>query len=96
MVIKLTKEQCEQVGLKEGSQIDVNLTEKEDNYDAEYKVIDEMQGDYGSDNDKQIAGLKMMEQLASSNAPISNKFMEQLDKATTKISQGIMAEKKKK
>lgn len=60
------------------------------------KIIKDMQGDFGSSNEKQMAGLQLMKGIATSDEDIANEFMDKVDKAITKISKEVLDEGKGK
>lgn len=93
MIIPLTKEQCTLAGLAEGTSIDVTIQEQgKDDTAIVKKVIKDMQGDFGGDNEKQMSGLQLLKGLATSDNPLANKFMDKLDKATSAISKEMEKE----
>ena len=53
------------------------------------KIIKDLGGSFGSDNEAQMKGVQLLKGLATSDDPLSNKFMQALDKATTKISKDL-------
>ena len=56
------------------------------------KIIKDLQGNFGEDNKSQMAGVQMLKGLATSDDPLSNKFMKALDSATSKISKEVLGE----
>jgi hypothetical protein len=50
------------------------------------KIIKDLGGDFGGDNESQMGGVQLLKGLATSDDPKSNEFMKKLDKATTQIS----------
>jgi len=58
------------------------------------KVIKDMAGDFGKDNEAQMKSLQLLKGLATSDDPKANEFMKKLDKATTAISKEMSGEKK--
>lgn len=53
------------------------------------KIIKDLAGDFGSDNEAQMRGVQLLKGLATSDEDLANKFMKKLDKATTKISKEL-------
>jgi len=54
------------------------------------KVIKDLQGNFGSDNEAQMKGIQLLKGLATSDDPLSNKFMKALNTETTRISKEIL------
>lgn len=52
-------------------------------------AIKAMGGNFGGDNESQMAGVQILKFLATSDDPKANTFMKALDKATTKISKDM-------
>lgn len=50
------------------------------------KMIKDLAGDFGKDNESQMKGVQLLKGLATSDDPKANAFMKKLDTATTKIS----------
>ena len=53
------------------------------------KIIKDLAGNFGSDNEAQMKGVQLLKGLATSDDPLSNKFMKALNQATTKISKSL-------
>lgn len=53
------------------------------------KMIKDLSKDFGGSNEDQLAGVQLLKGLAVSDDPMANKFMKELDKATTQISQKL-------
>lgn len=58
------------------------------------KIIKDLQGNFGSDNEAQMKGVQLLKGLATSDDPLSNKFMKALNTVTTQISKEILGEDK--
>ena len=54
------------------------------------KIIKDLQGDFGGDNASQMKGVQLLKGLATSEDPLSNKFMKALNTAMTKISKEVL------
>lgn len=54
------------------------------------KIIKSMQGNFSGSNEEQMKGVQLLKGIATSDDPLSNKFMKALDKATTKISKDVL------
>jgi len=50
------------------------------------KIIKDLGGDFGGDNEDQMRGVQLLKGLATSDDPKANEFMKKLNKATTDIS----------
>jgi len=61
----------------------------EDDFDVK-KVIKDLQGDFGGDNQNQMKGVQLLKGLATSDDPLANKYMEELNTATTEISKKVL------
>lgn len=57
------------------------------------KLIKDMQGNFGGDNESQMKGIQILKGLATSSNPKANEYMQKLDKATTEISKEVLQEK---
>jgi hypothetical protein len=57
------------------------------------KIIKDLQGDFSGSNDDQFSGIQLLKGLAGSDEDLANKFMKELDKATTKISKSLLDSK---
>jgi len=53
------------------------------------KIVKDMQGNFGGDNESQMKGLQLLKGLATSDDKIANEFMKELDKAMTTISKKL-------
>jgi len=53
------------------------------------KMIKDLGGNFAQDNKSQLAGVSMLKGLATSDDPLANKFMKELDKCTTAISKKL-------
>jgi len=56
------------------------------------KIVKDMQGNFGGDNESQMKGLQLLKGLATSDEKIANDFMKELDKAMTTISKKLTKE----
>lgn len=56
------------------------------------KVIKDLQGNFAGSNEDQMKSVQLLKGLATSDDPLSNKFMKALDKETTRISKEILKE----
>lgn len=56
------------------------------------EVVKDLQGDFSGDNEDQMRGVELLKGLALSDEDIANKFMKELDKATTEISKRLLGE----
>lgn len=54
------------------------------------KVIKDLQGNFAGSNEEQMKSVQLLKGLATSDDPLSNKFMKALDKETTRISKEIL------
>jgi len=57
------------------------------------KMIKDLGGNFAQDNKAQLAGVSMLKGLATSDDPLANKFMKELDKCTTAISKKLTESK---
>ena len=53
------------------------------------KMIKDLGGDFGGDNESQMKGVQLLKGLATSDDPKANEFMKKLNKATTDISKEL-------
>ena len=58
------------------------------------KIIKDLGGSFGKDNESQMKASQLIKGLALSDDPKSNEFMKKLDIATTEISKEMTSEKK--
>ena len=56
------------------------------------KIIKDLQGDFGGDNTKQLAGVQLLKGLSTSDDVLANKFMKALNTAMTKVSKEVLGE----
>jgi len=56
------------------------------------KIVKDLQGDFGGNNDSQMKGVQLLKGLATSDDPLANKYMNLLNTATTKISKEVLGE----
>ena len=54
------------------------------------KIIKDLQGDFGGDNESQMKGVQLIKGLATSDDAKANEFMKKLNTATTKISKEVL------
>jgi len=59
------------------------------------KIIKDLQNNFGGDNEAQMKEVQLLKGIATSDDPLSNKFMKKIDKAITDISKEVLGEKKK-
>jgi hypothetical protein len=59
------------------------------------KIIKDLSGNFAGSNEDQMKSVQLLKGLATSDDPLANKFMQALDKATTKISNDLSRDKKK-
>lgn len=68
------------------------IQEESRDEDKAKKVIKDLQGNFSKDNASQLKCVELIKGLSLSDEDISNKFMKELDKATTEISKKLLKE----
>lgn len=58
------------------------------------KIIKDLQGDFGGDNESQMKGVQLLKGLSTSDDALANKFMKKLNDAMTEISKEVLGEDK--